>query len=779
MIDFSAKKQIEKRISDFAENRFLLLLPCLIAFGAVRLYYFIMLSFDIALSDKNGHFLGLSATKANGCRPFFSRVLAGALAAAFTLMLAPLDLMLSANEEEQPSGVIMAFEPLPDEVAEQEVSFYTALSALPLPTELTATVRFKTESVSSGEIDYDGEAIGEGGDTGVLYEHEENEPIKEAEYTEETVSISVSWECAAGYDPEEYGTYVFTPLIPKNYTLAPDAELPEIIVSVSQNVPYAPNAMPALVGFTSSSGSGIELDDDMILDVVFVIDRTGSMQTYINRVIASLESFAQRLDDSGISVRFGLVDYADVTYPDTADEPIYKTNFTSDVYLFIQALRAINVWGGGDSPESTLEGIMDPYTGGRSFADDFRPNANVHFIVVTDAPLHTSADGKSIYSIAETVEWLNGNEINLTLIGGNTSQNTYQLVTGTDGNFIPIINPDIDIIWNILTSFAITYHGEWEGDHGNPTDYEYGIGIPAFNIPVRSGYEFIGWYDAEKGGNRVESISPTDTGDKELWAAWNPPDFKITYHNVSPAEHDNPERYTLGFGLTQLNPPAERTGRYTFLGWFDKDLGEEGAEKIELISDSESGHKELYAWWEAIEYNITYHNITPSEHNNPTHYIYGIGVPHFNAPQQRTGYVFVGWYNAESGGEEVKFISGSESGNRELWARFRQIRAVPASDPQSASSPSAPPAGASALPPAYRPGQHTVAPHTAVPDPFVENEPLHLDVSSESGILSGRGAFGTLNFPGEANMLKPIVLAIIPKATYPKRGVKRYRVVKR
>lgn len=101
MLDFNTKRKILKKLSDTAERNFLLLLPCLIASGFVRLYYFIMCNLDIALSDENGNFLGIKRRKKNMepkkrrddivyvKRSFGTRLVSLAVSFAFVMMFIP------------------------------------------------------------------------------------------------------------------------------------------------------------------------------------------------------------------------------------------------------------------------------------------------------------------------------------------------------------------------------------------------------------------------------------------------------------------------------------------------------------------------------------------------------------------------------------------------------------------------------------------------------------------------------------------------------------------
>jgi hypothetical protein len=118
MVNFNTKKRILRKLSDTAEKHVLLLLPCLIVAGFVKLYYFILCNIDIAFSDKDGNFLGIKQKekppKAEKRRkddivyvkrPFLSRMISAVLAFAFVGMFVPEALPVIEAFAETPSYV--------------------------------------------------------------------------------------------------------------------------------------------------------------------------------------------------------------------------------------------------------------------------------------------------------------------------------------------------------------------------------------------------------------------------------------------------------------------------------------------------------------------------------------------------------------------------------------------------------------------------------------------------------------------------------------------------
>jgi hypothetical protein len=91
------------------------------------------------------------------------------------------------------------------------------------------------------------------------------------------------------------------------------------------------------------------------LDVLFLLDATGSMGDEIAQIQQTIASIAERIDqiEPRPELRFGLV-----SYRDRGDDYVTRVDdFTADVGTFQQRLLATRADGGGDEPESLNEGL--------------------------------------------------------------------------------------------------------------------------------------------------------------------------------------------------------------------------------------------------------------------------------------------------------------------------------------------------------------------------------------------------------------------------------------
>jgi hypothetical protein len=129
------------------------------------------------------------------------------------------------------------------------------------------------------------------------------------------------------------------------------------------------------------------------LDVLFLLDATGSMSDEIEQLQDNILSISDQVDalPSQPNVRFGLV-----AYRDRGDQYITRVyDFTPDVREFQDALMQVRASGGDDYPESLNEGLHDAI-----WEPEWRIENTVSLIfLVADAPPHL--DYANDYNYAE------------------------------------------------------------------------------------------------------------------------------------------------------------------------------------------------------------------------------------------------------------------------------------------------------------------------------------------------------------------------------------------
>ena len=218
--------------------------------------------------------------------------------------------------------------------------------------------------------------------------------------------------------------------------------------------------------------------------------------------------------------------------------------------------------------------------------------------------------------------------------------------------------------------YTVTYNANG-GNCGQTTGYATSAATAVtLPTPSRSGYIFAGWYDAASGGTRVGGAgdSYTPSANITLYAQWGKP-CTVTYDANGGSCGTASEKYT-GTALTL--PTPTRDG-YWFAGWYD---AAEGGNKIGDAGAKYNPAKEitLYAHWqEKIEYTVTYNaNGGTCDTASATYQGTALTLP---TPTTRTGYKFLGWYTAASGGTKVGDAGAAytPSANITLYAQWEQV----------------------------------------------------------------------------------------------------------
>jgi Mg-chelatase subunit ChlD len=116
------------------------------------------------------------------------------------------------------------------------------------------------------------------------------------------------------------------------------------------------------------------------VDLVFVIDTTGSMSDKIESLLATCSRFVEDFDALQLNHRMAIVSFGDLK---VRGDKIQNTAFTSNVETVKKSLRHIpRNSGGGNEGESALEALE------RALSLPFRPDAVKTIVLITDEPAH-------------------------------------------------------------------------------------------------------------------------------------------------------------------------------------------------------------------------------------------------------------------------------------------------------------------------------------------------------------------------------------------------------
>ena len=274
--------------------------------------------------------------------------------------------------------------------------------------------------------------------------------------------------------------------------------------------------------------------------------------------------------------------------------------------------------------------ISGMFTGtGGSFTSDPTPGTSYYIQSVPETPVEplvqTSANVATMVGESANIALsssLSGGTppYNVSLKSGSTlpdglTMSQYGVITGTPSTagsypFTVTVTDsastpqekEFEFTLKVNGIFTITYRESDDSKNVYPLpviySYREGEGVPTLPVPSKTAYTFLCWYDAPApGGNLVSSITASDSGDKTLYARWEPVNYSITYIDGEDGTTEltglAPTTYTIESGAT-LPTSASKEG-YMLLGWY-VDKWFNGSSVI-AISAGTYGDKTFYAKW--------------------------------------------------------------------------------------------------------------------------------------------------------------------------------------
>ncbi len=223
-----------------------------------------------------------------------------------------------------------------------------------------------------------------------------------------------------------------TLFFPNRYALSANTQSYRLVVrkdNAEQLLSLDPNG---------ASQIGVQLTDvnqnrqNVTLDVLFLLDATGSMADEIQQLQNNLLWISSQIDAlGGVNVRYGLV-----TYRDRGDAYVTQSyEFTPDVNIFQASLNSVRADGGGDTPESLNEALHQAV---QNMA--WRDNDTVKLVfLVADAPPHLDYPDDFNYAEEMLIALANGIKIHPIASSGLDQQGEYifrQIAQTTFGHFI-------------------------------------------------------------------------------------------------------------------------------------------------------------------------------------------------------------------------------------------------------------------------------------------------------------------------------------------------------
>lgn len=247
-----------------------------------------------------------------------------------------------------------------------------------------------------------------------------------------------------------------TGLLRRDFPVRAQAALPRVELRARRVATRAASLAPAHTDLMLAAGTSRTVSYDLDLpptptplDVVFVVDTTGSMGGVIAGLRRGLQQIVDEIAAAGIDAQFGVAEFKE--YPiapwgSAPDVPYRRLRAVGPVDDGLEdAIEALEASGGGDVPESALTALHQSASGAGDAAGGvapgldarFRPGALRVVVTVTDARFHREPGypGPTLPQAAAALRGRDVRQVGLAVHGGGRGD-LVEMATAT-GAFAP------------------------------------------------------------------------------------------------------------------------------------------------------------------------------------------------------------------------------------------------------------------------------------------------------------------------------------------------------
>ncbi len=195
--------------------------------------------------------------------------------------------------------------------------------------------------------------------------------------------------------------------------------------------------------------------------------------------------------------------------------------------------------------------------------------------------------------------------------------------------------------WNDQ-SYTVTFKANGGKVDLDSTSVTKGTSYAAFPTPEREGYRFTGWYTStSSSAKKVTSVDAADI----LYAHWEGLETTVLFNGNGGSVSSSAK--TVKYGSTYGTLPTPKRTNYTFQGWYLGNTRVTASSKVDLLVPTE-----LTAHWKGVSSKVTYQANGGSCSTKSKTVYYGEKFSSMATPS-RTGYQFLGWFTAQSGGVQI------------------------------------------------------------------------------------------------------------------------------
>ena len=155
--------------------------------------------------------------------------------------------------------------------------------------------------------------------------------------------------------------------------------------------------------------------------------------------------------------------------------------------------------------------------------------------------------------------------------------------------------------WANLPQYTISYYNTKNAYNANPVTFDESESITLQSLSM-TGYDFLGWYDAENGGTQVTGWDAgCKTSDVTLYAHCNAHTYTVIYYGNGGIGQTKRQTVSYGESFALRENGFTRDG-YTFIGWCTNSngggTGYSAGQTVSNLTAEDGGIVELYALWE-------------------------------------------------------------------------------------------------------------------------------------------------------------------------------------
>lgn len=186
------------------------------------------------------------------------------------------------------------------------------------------------------------------------------------------------------------------------------------------------------------------------VDLVIVIDTTGSMGSSIDKVRRNLTNLIDKLRDDNISLYVSLIDFKDIT---CGEKTIMNNNNGKQFYSSPQDVKAaisgMRASGGGDTPETDIDGL------GMANSLNYRSSSSKYLFLITDT-YYKNDNNFGIETLQEVADKLHNKDVMTNIIVPTSYYSTYApLVSDPDKSKININTDFCDAMYEIISNGSV------------------------------------------------------------------------------------------------------------------------------------------------------------------------------------------------------------------------------------------------------------------------------------------------------------------------------------